>query len=249
MAIVYQHKRLDTNEIFYIGIGKTILRAKSKKSRNALWWNIVNKTQYEIIILKSNLTWEQACKVECEEIKKYGRRDLGTGILVNMTDGGEGMLGYEMKPHSKELISIANKGKKRTEEQKQHLSEILKGCNNPNFGNKWSDEQKEVARLNALEWSQNNPTPFKGKHHTIETKETLRQQRLGTKHKSETIKSFKETRKGANNSCSKLTEEIVIWIREEYAKTKISTYKLAEMFNVSRPTISSVIKRKTWTHI
>ncbi len=34
MAIVYQHRRKDTNEIFYIGIGKNTNRAYNKYSRS-----------------------------------------------------------------------------------------------------------------------------------------------------------------------------------------------------------------------
>lgn len=34
MAVVYQHRRKDTNEIFYIGMGRDINRAYSKHSRN-----------------------------------------------------------------------------------------------------------------------------------------------------------------------------------------------------------------------
>ena len=33
MAIVYQHRREDTNEVFYIGIGETLKRAYQKKAR------------------------------------------------------------------------------------------------------------------------------------------------------------------------------------------------------------------------
>jgi len=48
MAIVYRHIRKDTNEIFYIGIGKSIKRMISKNYRNKHWHNIVNKTEYYV---------------------------------------------------------------------------------------------------------------------------------------------------------------------------------------------------------
>jgi hypothetical protein len=249
MAIVYQHRRLDTNEIFYIGIGKTKSRSKSKKSRNPYWWNIINKTDYIIEILYSSISWEEACEIEMGLIKLYGRKDMGTGVLVNMTDGGEGSIGHTMPQESKDSISRANKGKKRTEEQKKHLSEIITGENNPNYGNRWSDEQKENAKYKSLQWLETNEPVFKGRQHSEESKIVMRDVKLGKKHKEETINLYKTTRKGSNNACSKLTEENVIWIRQEYAINKTSTYKLAEMFNVSRPVISSVIKRKTWKHV
>ena len=37
MACVYQHRRLDDNTVFYIGIGKDASRAYSKKQRNPYW--------------------------------------------------------------------------------------------------------------------------------------------------------------------------------------------------------------------
>ena len=93
MAYVYEHRRNDTNEIFYIGIGddKNHNRAYQRKSRNLFWKHIVNKTNYSIEILEDNLTWKNACLKEIEYIKKFGRRDLGLGLLVNLTDGGDGL--------------------------------------------------------------------------------------------------------------------------------------------------------------
>lgn len=37
MAIVYIHKRIDNGEVFYVGIGKTEKRAKSKDKRSKFW--------------------------------------------------------------------------------------------------------------------------------------------------------------------------------------------------------------------
>lgn len=92
MAYVYRHIRIDKNEPFYIGIGSdnSYNRAyqKSKTKRSAFWHNIATKG-YEVEILMDNLTWEQACEKEKEFISIYGRKDLGTGILVNLTNGGE----------------------------------------------------------------------------------------------------------------------------------------------------------------
>lgn len=122
MAILYQHKK-PCGEIFYIGIGTNNKRPYSKSGRNKHWKNTVNKYGYNVEILYENLTWEEACKLEIALIKTYGRKDMNTGNLVNMTDGGEGTVGINknrrghnknkpMLEEQKKKISISNKGNK-----------------------------------------------------------------------------------------------------------------------------------------
>lgn len=94
MAIVYRHRRNDTNEIFYVGMGKENKRAFSKRDRNIYWKRVVDKVGYSVEIISTDLTLEDACDIECLLISEYGRKDLGLGLLVNMTDGGEGASGY-----------------------------------------------------------------------------------------------------------------------------------------------------------
>jgi hypothetical protein len=116
MAIVYQHRRLDTNEVFYIGIGKDIKRAYSKCGRNKYWKDIVNKYGYQVDILIDGCDYKSAIKVEIGMISSYGRKNLGQGCLVNMTNGGQ----------TKQKISDAKKGKKYTEEHKEKMSNSIK---------------------------------------------------------------------------------------------------------------------------
>jgi hypothetical protein len=49
-----------------------------------------------ILFLKKNLTEEEAFKHERYMIALFGRKDKGTGILLNFTDGGEGTSGRIM---------------------------------------------------------------------------------------------------------------------------------------------------------
>lgn len=90
MAVVYQHRRLDKNEVFYIGIGSTKKRAYTNSNRNSHWKSIDKKTKFEVDILIEGCTWEQACEIERGLILDIGRFDLKLGPLVNQTDGGEG---------------------------------------------------------------------------------------------------------------------------------------------------------------
>jgi hypothetical protein len=138
MAIVYRHIRLDKNEPFYIGIGAETSRAFDvKKGRNTYWKNIVNKTDYEVQILFDDLTWDEACEKEKEFITLYGRRDLGTGTLVNMTDGGEGTFGAI--PWNKGLVGFGdfNKGRNHNNNTKEKISQ-------KNKGRKLSEEHKKA---------------------------------------------------------------------------------------------------------
>jgi hypothetical protein len=102
------------------------------------------KDKSRIIYLKQNLTEEEAFKHEIYMIAVLGRKDLGTGILHNRTDGGDGVSGAirsdetrkrmsearKGKPHSEEHVknlSRANKGKTRSEETRKRISEAHKG--------------------------------------------------------------------------------------------------------------------------
>ena len=124
MAYVYKHIRPDTKQIFYIGIGTEKERMNSKRSRNKFWKNIVNKYGILSEVIEDNLTWDEAVIREQYWIKFYGRKNNKTGVLCNMTDGGEGSFGRIIKDETKRKISNSNKGKKHTEEQKRKISEI-----------------------------------------------------------------------------------------------------------------------------
>ena len=135
MAILYRHIRTDKNTPFYIGIGETENRAYDKKCRTKIWKNIAKKG-YETEILFDDLTWEQACEKEKEFIALYGRRDLGTGTLVNLTDGGEGTLGYRHTKEAKEKNRLASLGENNPwyNKKRPDQAEKMKGENNPCFG-------------------------------------------------------------------------------------------------------------------
>ena len=90
MSLVYQHRRKDTGEIFYIGIGESIKRAHDKTNRNEIWKRIAQETEYDIEIIENNISREEAKNIERKLISEYGRIDRSTGILSNKSIGGEG---------------------------------------------------------------------------------------------------------------------------------------------------------------
>jgi len=90
MSLVYQHRRKDTGEIFYIGIGEHKSRAYDMTGRNDIWNRIAQETEITVEIIKNNITREEAKNIERKLISEYGRIDKSTGILSNKSMGGEG---------------------------------------------------------------------------------------------------------------------------------------------------------------
>ena len=97
------------------------------------------KDKSRIIFLKQNLTEKEAFKHEVYMIDVFGRKDLGTGILVNMTNGGEGASGWVPSEENKKNISDAKKNP--SEETRRKISDAKK---NPSeeTRKKMSDVQK-----------------------------------------------------------------------------------------------------------
>jgi hypothetical protein len=116
MAYLYRHIRLDKNEPFYIGIGGDeegkYERAYNKNHRTNYWKYIANKTKYRVEIILDDLNWSDACKKEIEFIRLYKRKDSKNGILVNMTDGGDGANGVIRSKETCLKISESHKGNK-----------------------------------------------------------------------------------------------------------------------------------------
>ncbi len=111
MSYLYRHIRLDTGKPFYIGIGVG-RRAYDKCKRKKHWKRIVAKHGYSVEIMIDGLSWEEACKKEIEFIALYGRLNKGNGILINLTDGGEGSFGMIQSEKAKELTKERMTGNK-----------------------------------------------------------------------------------------------------------------------------------------
>jgi len=95
-----------------------------------------------IVFVQEGLTEEEAFALETYCIKLYGRIDIGTGILYNRTDGGEGKSGYIASEETRRKMSRARWGQKHTQATKEKLSEIKQGEKNPNWGKTHSPETR-----------------------------------------------------------------------------------------------------------
>lgn len=134
MSVIYQHLRKDTRDVFYIGIGHDVSRAYKKSNRSVFWKSIVSKYDYIVDVICSNISHYEAIELEKYLIAFYGRVDNKTGILCNMTDGGEGgSLGIIQSEETRNKKRLSNykriykKGYKHTEEAIIKISEASKG--------------------------------------------------------------------------------------------------------------------------
>lgn len=136
-----------------------------------------------ILILKKNLTEEQSIKHEEYMINVFGRKDLGTGILRNMTSGGDGISGYSHTDKTKRILSEKNSGENNAWYGKNHTEETRKKMRESNKNKKrkpHSEETKRKMKESAKKYwkdrgrdisGENNP--FYGKSHTEETKKKI----------------------------------------------------------------------------
>jgi hypothetical protein len=132
---VYAYLRRDGTP-YYIGKGK----------KNRAWKHhakiAVPKDDCRIVICESNLTEIGALSIERRLIGWYGRKDLGTGILRNMTDGGEGVIGMKKSQAACLAQSRRLKGVPKSADHKKKIRDS-------NLGKQRSDHfRKKRTELN-----------------------------------------------------------------------------------------------------
>ena len=146
-----------------------------------------------IIKLKQNLTEEEAFKHEIYMIAVFGRKDLGTGILRNMTNGGDGNSGRVFSPESRQKMSESHKkyyeninpeiqkerNKKRSEKQKGKVVIMNdEWKNNISEAAKRRYERGEIPQLNRK-----GKTPWNKGKKNIYSEETLQKIRESAKNR------------------------------------------------------------------
>ena len=117
----YVYKREDGTP-YYIGKGKGS-RAFITSRR------IISppRDRTNIIFTCEGVSETKAFEMEVALISLLGRKDLGTGILRNKTDGGEGVSGWVPREETKRKMSEKAIGRVPTEQARKRMSEARKG--------------------------------------------------------------------------------------------------------------------------
>jgi len=162
---------------YYIGKGEA-RRAYSKHHRVSV------PPLDRILFLKKNLLEEDALKHEEYMIKVFGRKDNGTGILANLTDGGVATSGYIRTEEEKKYLRNLWKGEKsphygvpKSPEVRIKMSEAQLGEKNHRYGKKLTEAEKR-QRSEKLK---GRPAPWNSRKHTKEETEKRIQKMRGRK--------------------------------------------------------------------
>jgi hypothetical protein len=173
---IYSYLREDLSP-YYIGKGSG-KRAYTKGPKEVK----PPRDKSRVRILKADLTEEEAFLLEKLYILMFGRIDLGTGILRNRSDGGDGASGRIASPEERKKRSEMMRGIKRP----QWVYDKIAASNT---GKKASAETR--AKISAI---------HKGKKCTEEHKRKVSEAKKGLKHTEEAKQKMSAARKGKSLS-------------------------------------------------
>lgn len=208
-----------TNQPFYIGKGKKNramdhineasypdTKKSNKHKLNTIREILSNNGEVIIKYIDTNLTEKLAFELEMFIIELLGRRDKKTGILTNLTDGGEGFSGLNRNLSGENTPNYGKRGedsiwwgRHHTEETKRKQSEKQKGKiiteeHKQNMRKPKSEQGRlniakarlesdyrpsEETKRKTSETLKGRPSPNKGRPMTEENKQMISERFLG----------------------------------------------------------------------
>lgn len=151
---VYAYIRKDGTP-YYIGKGKgTRAWAVHKRSNGT---NLCPTDKSKIIILAHHLFEYEAYILEQRLIESYGRKDLGTGILRNSSNGGEGRTGpITYKAESKKIRTEKMSGNKNPSKRPE-----VRASKRQKMKEFWQNNPEKKKNIKTRMYSDNNPNNVK----------------------------------------------------------------------------------------
>ena len=216
-SCVYMHKKKSNNEVFYIGKGLR-RRVSDASNRNKHWHNIVNKHGFTAVVIEDGLTDEEAIELEVLCISEIGRKDIGTGPLVNMTIGGDGVLGAVVTKETRDKISKAGKGRVMSEDTRRKLSEARKGI-------KFSSAHKKALKKAVARRKES------GNYVSKETRDKISKARKGVSFSDSHVKNIK----AASIEINSLRKKAAEFFGKGYRKTtRLDIDRYKQIFDLSK---------------
>lgn len=145
----------------YVGKGKSA----SKKLRADVHWDWATENPFLAKVLRKIrsaglkpvieiVAWcddqDDAFSLEAMFIARFGRRDLGTGPLTNLTDGGEGGRGQVCSAETRKLLSKSSAIRWRDPEYAARITECGR--------RRWTDADFRERRIEAIRKLASTPT-------------------------------------------------------------------------------------------
>ena len=176
-----------------------------------------------IVYVQEGLTEPEAFALEKYCIALYGRIDNGTGILRNLSDGGDGPSGVICSEEQRRRLSEAGKGRKHSSETRQKIGDAQRGCKNHMWG-------KQLPAKTRQKISEAN----KGLKRSDEARDNIAKGKCkykcvlvdpeGNKHNVENLHQFCL----ATGLHKKLTRELVLGQRKHYKGWTVESVEIKQ---------------------